>query len=84
MILEIPDDEKDKIEFCRRALGKYALTTYKVRSEAAAFLGISIRALSDWVNRYEELRHFKLGGPYKGTEEWRRLSDTRLWKTRKL
>jgi hypothetical protein len=87
MLIEIPDEESDKINCMNVKLALYALEKFNyVKLHAAKFIGISPRTLRMWVNRYPELHPYKVEPPYKwgGNEKWGMYNDTNKWKTREI
>ena len=85
MILQIPPEVKNKLEYCRIKIAEDALTRFKNQKEAAAYLGICPRALRNWIYRNPELYQFrKFKKVYDGNDKWDFFDDKQKWKTKKL
>lgn len=76
MIIEIKDDDQNKLDKCAIELARYALSKFQTRIEVAKYLGITTRSLNNWMTKHKELAKFKR---VIGNEKWRRLNDESLW-----
>lgn len=60
MIIEIPDDAVNKMDVAKIALAHEAIkrSNYHIET-ASSFLGISVRALRQWFQKYPELAKYR-------------------------
>jgi len=84
MIIEIPEDCTNRIEFIKLYLAKHALDNYPDRKTQSSFIGIHIRTLSKWFNFYPELSQYRKDiARLEGNEKWDQYEDDDIrWKTK--
>lgn len=81
MIIDIPENEENKVDYCYRTLALYALERYSNRKDCAKFMGIGVRTLQLWINRYPELNRFKIV-PGAGNDSWKNYTNESKWKAK--
>jgi DNA-binding transcriptional regulator YiaG len=85
LIIELDDDNTNKLRTEYIQIVKYAVHLKLTKKGAARFIGINVRTLQNWINRYPELEEFKYFNNYaNGNELWDKYEDSHLWKTKKI
>ncbi len=79
MIIEIPDDVEDKLEYAKVELIKASLKMNKTHRGTARFLGCSYRVFANWFKKYPELLSLRNSGhnivSLTGNEKWDMYPD---------
>ena len=79
MIIEIPDEIKDKLTYAKLEMLKYSLHRCKTQAETARYMGISVRVICDWFKRYPELELYRNKKTIlcedEGNEKWEMYPD---------
>jgi hypothetical protein len=87
MIIDIPDNCKDKIKVAKILMVLYTFEKFDGnKTESAKFLGVVIRTLRNWVKTMPELSHFKnpANGIVRGNDDWKRYTDSEKWRTKTI
>ena len=81
MIIEIPEDTPNKLEYAKLEIVKQALVKFKKHDIAARYLGCCPRVFCNWFNTYPELLEYRnskkevIVNDSEGNERWGMYPD---------
>lgn len=79
MIIEIPDEIRDKLTYAKIEILKHLLSIHRNHVHAAKHMGVCLRVLNNWFRKYPELDKYRNKKEFllkqEGNEKWDMYPD---------